>query len=261
MLRFLTFILILFVTSASATEVITWKKEPIRITLTKGKERLLKFPDHVFYQKPLAVSDKVDISSAQGTVYITAKEEFDTTRFRFRLNDSQKIILVDIQSVDASNITNENVIIKLPQKQKVSSEYVQENATSNTTSGRVTPIQLTRYASRALYGPERLALSDSRIATLAAPDIDLSNLFTGTSFNTFKLSTIAVFKTDEFVLTAIKIVNKSMLEQPIEFKDINADFSYATPQHLFVRQKNAPGDTTVLYLVTDKPLANAIYVF
>lgn len=258
-MRFLALVLLVLSTNALSTQIVEWKKKPIDIVLPIGKERIIELPDNVFVGLPANIEKLVRTQSAQGYVYLTAFSEFQSSRVQLRLHDTGEIVLLNL-SASAQSMETENIVIRLPSEKK---ERLTNNAKSDYSApskNTATPVELTRFAALKLYAPERLATNDHRIRVSKAPNIDLDGLFTGKSYGVFDAEAVAVFRSGHLYLTAVKLVNKHLLPRTINFTDINADFLYATPQHLQVNQKNVPGDTTTLYIITDKPLDAALYL-
>ncbi len=254
----ITFIFSVFTLTAQATQLVEWANKPISVVLPVGKERIIQVPDHVYVGVPGSIKSMIRVQSAQGHVYLTALGEFMPSRVQLKLHESGKIILLDVRSSNESEET-ENIVISLPSKKRAPVQASTSNVV-NVGTQPVTPIQLTRFAARMFYGPERLAISDNRIRVSKASNVDLSTLFTGKSFGKFEAKAQAVFRSGNMYLIAIKLRNKSNSVQTIEFKDLNVDFQYATPQHLQVNRANVPGDTTMLYLITNKPLEASLFV-
>lgn len=238
-----------------ATQIVEWNKRPISVVLSVGKERIIQLPDNVVVGVPSSIQPLLRVQSAQGYVYLTALNGFSQSRIQLKMNKTGEIILVDI-STTTEDVNQENIIIKLPVEADRSTSKKENSSPARKAA---TPIEQTRFASRTFYAPERLAISDHRIRMSKPPKVDLSDLFTGKSYDIFNAKALAVFKTGSMYLTAIKLVNKTPTQQTIVFQDINADFLYATPQHLQVNKKNVPGDTTMLYLITNKPLVASLY--
>ncbi len=256
----LTLLAISFSFASQATQIIEWNKKPIRVVLPVGKERIIQLEDNAYVGVPESIKPLLRVQSAQGSVYLTAIEEFPESRLQIKLNATGEILLIDIKT-SVKNTETENVIIKTSKAKRPSED--KNNSNQDIAINKrdpVTPIQLTRFASRAFFGPERLSVKDSRIKMTQAPDIPLSNLFNGSSYGLFAMEALAVFRANNMYLTAIKITNKTPVPQVIKFREIDADFQFATPQHLRVNQANVAGDMTVLYIITDKPLSAAIYM-
>lgn len=256
MIKSLVIFFMLCSLNSYAAQTIKWNNLPLKINLQVGKERTIKIEDNVVIGVPASIRPYLKSESAQGFIYLTAVKEFPKTRFKIRLKSNNEIILLDLTSTteeqDLPNLT-----IEVP---SISSKSGKNhlNATDNVEKN-VTPIQLTRFAARSFYGPDRLMVKNPQIRMQKVKQIDLSTLFTGTSSNIFAATPIAVFKAGKIQLTAIKLVNKTPVKQMINHLHIDADFKFSTSQLTQVNQKNVAGDTTMLYLITDKPLSGALY--
>jgi len=245
--------------SSHAAQTVKWNNLPIPVQLETNQEMIIQVMENVEIGLPESLLKKVKAESQQGYVYITSIEDFDKTRIKLRLLESGQMLLIDLSSTPEST-EQENIFIQVgdvvPEKK---SDYVNNNSYRSRVSGSVTPIQLTRYAARSFFGPERLVIKDDRIRMGKVGNLDLSDLFTGPSRGLFLIEPLAVFKTGKMHLTAIKLTNKTTVPQVINSNHINAKFSFSTPQSTVVNQKNVAGDMTVLYLITDVPIASSMY--
>lgn len=249
---------LLMSTNALSTQIVEWNKRPIQVVLSVGQERIIELQDNVFVGVPSNIKDLLRVQSAQGFVYLTALEQFPKSRIQLKLNKTGEIIILDVGTT-IEKTTSENIIIKhlkdAPKKGQSDTGHSIGNKSLS-----ATPVQLTKYAARMFYAPERLAVKDARIRMSRAPNVNLNGLFVGKSFNLFDAQALAVFRTGNLYLTAIKLNNRTAQEQTIYFEDINADFLYATPQHLRVNAKDNSGEMTMLYLITSQPLEASLYL-
>ncbi len=250
---------VFFCSSLFASQLVQWDKRPISVVLPVGKERIIQLPDNVLVGVPASIKPLLRVQSAQGLIYLTARQSFSQSRVQLKLHSTGEIILLDISAINNDELTQEDIVITLSKNNQKTPSELKTNSSSTMSKRQVTPIELTQFATRTFYAPERLALNDKRIRVTKAPTLDLSRLFTGNSFQVFDAKAQALFRAGNLYLTAIKLVNNTHTQQTITFTDIDADFLYATPQHLQVNKKNVPGDTTMLYLITKKPLAAALY--
>lgn len=252
----ITLILIVLSVNAYAVQTVKWANLPIQVKLAVGKERIIQIEDNVTLGIPSSVQSIVKGESAQGFIYLTAAEEFPKTRFKVRLKSTNEIVLFDVEAVK-SDENFENILVNVPSL-NASSEPDYGNSAAN--NNDLTPIQLTRYAARTFYGPDRLAIKDERVRMEKVGNYDLSTLFTGSSYNVFSAEPLAVFRNGKMYLTAIKLTNNTFEPQAINHNHINADFSFSTAQSPLVNQKYVPGDMTMLYLITKKPLSHSLYL-
>lgn len=255
MIKSLVIFFMLCSLNSYAAQTIKWNNLPLKINLQVGKERTIQVEDNVVIGVPASIRPYLKSESAQGFIYLTAVKEFPKTRFKLRLKSNNEIILLDLTSTTEEQDLP-NLKIEVPSMSKSGEIY--SNAT-NDVKNNVTPIQLTRFAARSFYGPDRLMVTNPQIRMQKVKQIDLSTLFTGSSSNIFAATPIAVFKAGKMQLTAIKLVNKTPVKQVVNHLHIDADFKFSTSQLTQVNQKNVAGDTTMLYLITDKPLSGALY--
>lgn len=255
MIKLLVIFFMLCSLNSYAAQTIKWKNIPLKVNLQVGKERIIQVDDNVVIGVPASIKPYLKSESAQGYIYLTALKEFPKTRFKLRLKSNNEIILIDLTSTTEERDLP-NLEIEVPSLLAGEERY---SSSSTNVMGNVTPIQLTRFAARSFYGPDRLMKNNPLIRMQRIKKSDLSTLFTGTSSNVFSATAVAVFKAGKMHLTAIKLVNKTPLKQVINHLDINADFQFSTSQMTQVNQKNVAGDTTMLYLITDKPLSGSLY--
>lgn len=252
----LAILAMLFSLNSYAAQTLQWKNIPLTVNLEVGSERILQVDDNVILGVPASIKKYLKADSAQGYIYLTATKAFKKTRFKLKLKSNNEVILIDLVSTNKDSDLP-NLKIEIPSLNgSVDEVYA---ASSSNRSANATPIQLTRFAARSFYGPSRLMLKNSNIRMQKVKQIDLSTLFTDTSRDVFDAKAIAVFRSGNMHLTAIKLVNKTPVRQVINYHHIDADFQFATPQMGLVNQKNVAGDTTMLYLITKKPLSSALY--
>jgi integrating conjugative element protein (TIGR03749 family) len=252
----LVMFVMLFSLDVFAAQIIKWKNLPLTINLEVGAERIIQVDDNVILGVPASIKKYLKADSAQGYIYLTATKAFPKTRFKLRMKSNNEVILVDLVSSNKKSDLP-NLKIEIPSLSGDNEEVY--SASGSNRQANVTPIQLTRFAARSFYGPSRLMDDHPNIRMQKVKALDLSTLFTGKSLDVFDVKAIGVFRSGDMHLTAIKLVNKTMVRQAINFHEIDADFQFATSQFVQVNQKNVHGDTNMLYLITKKPLANALY--
>lgn len=281
---------------AHAVEPIEWQSRPIKIPLQVGEQRLIHFPDHVVFGRPKSLSDKLDVISMQGTLYLTAKAEFEPTQVKVRLNDSGDVVLLDLVAIPSNGTALDEVVISVPGSEAGSagSDTASKNKGKGTTTGTsgssktpsssdvsnqqeedpykdtpfdtsaekvLTPEEMIVYAARQFYAPPRLRVNDSRLSrTSVNPNEDTTDLFIDTSYGLFDATPVAAWSSSNGkYLTAVRLVNKKPFPVTINPFHLNMQFNYAAPQHLKLTQANTPGDTTMLYIVSDRPFSESRY--
>ncbi len=284
--------LLLLSSSALAVMPVEWQKHPIKIPLHVGEQRLIHFPDHVLFGRPTSLTDKLDVSSLQGTLYLTALEEFEPTQVKVRLNDSGDVVLLDLVAIKDNGQPFDEVLVSVPGSEAGSNQSAimldgqssptdsnQQQSGSGTQpseavakedpykgtpfdqSGNeaMSPEEMIQFAAREFYAPPRLRNNDQRMnRTSIDSDEDTTVLFIDTSYDLFDATPIAAWMSSSGqYLTAIKLVNKKPYAVKVNPFHLNMQFNYAAPQHIKLEQANVPGDTTMLYVITDRPFTES----
>ena len=298
--KILLILIVLTSQVAWAVEPVEWKSQPIKITLQVGEQRLIHFPDHVLFGRPLALKDKLDAMSLQGTLYLTAKEMFEPTLVKVRLNESGNIVLLNIVAISNSGQPLDEVIVSVPGSEasngtnalvmdEQSGQAVPAGGSANHSNGQepsgkpvqtpqaedpykdtpfdqsldaeISPEEMIQFAAREFYAPPRLHINDPRLSrTSVNKDEDTEDLFIDTSYGLYDATPIAAWQSSSGqYLTAVKLVNRK--DEPVTINPfhLNMQFSYAAPQHIRLDPRNSPGDTTMLYIITDRPFTESRY--
>lgn len=273
-----------YLPAGHAVEPVEWNSHPIKIPLQVGEQRLIHFPDHVQFGRPSSLTDKLDVVSMQGTLYLTAKEEFAPTQVKVRLNDSGDIVLLDLVAIPHGSQALDDVVVSVPGSEAGSgnshaegqgnggnagspqSAAVEEDPYKDTpfdvsAEETLSPEDMIIYASRQFYAPPRLRINDSRFSRIAVnKDSDTTDLFIDTSYGLFTATPIEAWSSGSGqYLTAVRLVNNKPFAVNVNPFHLNMQYAYAAPQHIRLSQANTPGDTTMLYIVTDRPFEESRY--
>jgi integrating conjugative element protein (TIGR03749 family) len=289
----LLLILSLITSPVWAVMPVEWQKRPIKIPLHVGEQRLVHFPDHVLFGRPKSLTDKLDVSSLQGTLYLTALEEFEPTQVKVRLNDSGDVVLLDLVALQPNGQPFDEVLVSVPgseaganqssmlldgqsappdgNKQSANpsngaSAAAAENPLKGTpfepsTDEVMSPEEMIQFAAREFYAPPRLRTTDPRMnRTSIDKDEDTTDLFIDTSYGIFDATPVAAWISPSGqYLTTIRLINTKPYAVNVNPFHLNMQFNYAAPQHIKLEQANVPGDTTMLYIITDRPFTESRY--
>lgn len=255
----LTVFIAIFAPILHADEIIHYNNEPVTVHLILGEERTIQFGDHVQVgvTKGQQVKQLFRVQSAQGAVFIKPYKEFDKQRVTIKRITDGRVILIDFVSNKAAEEAEalEKVRILLDTDNVVSEPQVMSVPDLTI----VTPVDLTRYASQRLYGPSRLQ-QDVKGITEASIGIKSSiRLFKGENkYKTYSKPVIS-YQGGGYYLSGIHIKNISEDSVQLNYLDLNLPFTHATFQHHMLSSNGTPGDSTVLYLIADKPLKDTLY--
>lgn len=246
---------------AQATEIIIYENKPVIIKLHQGEERSIQFGDHVEVgiTKGQQMKRLFRVQSAQGAVHFLPYEEFDRQRVQIkRLTDGRVILLDLIASPKPEGAEElESVKILLESENAIS---VDEASKSELFESHllITPVDLTRYVSQRLYGPTRLHHDVPGISESAVDVVGAIRIFRGEA----KLKTLAkavvAYSGGGYNIAGILIRNTSDTSVSLDYLDLNLPFTQATLQHHSLSPAGSPGDSTVLYLVTERSLKEAL---
>jgi integrating conjugative element protein (TIGR03749 family) len=254
--------LLLFVTSpAWAIEIIHYDNLPVTVELREGEERSIQFGSHVQVgvTKGQQLQKMFRVQSAQGAVHFLPYEEFDKQRIQIRrMSDGQVILLDLIASPAVENAEPlETLRLVLASDNVVSDKNAQ--ASTPRKAQRITPIDLTRYAAQNLYGPSRLHSSVPGISDVNLTDKGAVKVFKGAARYQTLSKPVVAYRGGGHYLAALHIRNVSTDPVQLNYLDINLPFSHATLQHHQLEPMGTPGDSTMLYLISERPLKETLY--
>lgn len=272
----------LFVSAAGAwaIEAVEWKRVPIKVELRVDETRILHFEDHVSIWRPEQLNGILKVESLQGSVYLEPTQEFEPTQIKVRFHSTNDIILLDVFADKSEGQALDEMLIGVPSVRAALDAKLDEDGSSVTAQAEpaqpnlpaflggpqqaqqeMTPTQVIRYISHRFYAPKRLHENDGRIQrTNINPNLKLDDLFIGQSAGLFDAKAVAAWKTNNgLYATAVQLRNKTVAQRKVNPFELNANFLYATTQHLVLSSKNVVGDTTMLYVITDKPFSSALY--
>lgn len=257
-MKILQILLVLFVFSlpAYAVEIVHYSNSPITIELSPDIERSIDFGDHVRVgiTKGQKMKQLFRVQSAQGVVHLKAKKEFAKQRIQVEKFSDGRVILIDLISTkDKKSNELVKVVLEKDNKPKAQTDAPEEK------SHIITPVELTRYASQQLFGPRRLHKNVAGISNIPVPFNDHIKVFKGENKFFTTARPIMAIKGGGYYLTSLLI--KNVTKQPISlsYLDINIPFSHATFQHQTIHEVGSVGDSTVLYLLSKRPLKSTLY--
>ncbi len=227
---------------------IEWKKVPIRVNLTVGKERLVHFPGSVSLGIPESITPFLRSQSINGTVYLLAHQPFETTRVVIRSNNSGPIYLLDISAKVSGNDTVPLQIIIPKQHSGIESD----NSAKNPAIISSTPsyVALTRFVAQQLYAPKRLLKNVAGIVRISVSGEAVPLVRGGV----VDAQPVAAWRAGSLYVTAVKLSNSSSKEAvTLDPRHLRGNWLTATFQHNRLLPAGDDADTTVVYLVSDQP--------
>lgn len=258
-------LLLVMPAASNAEEIIHYKGRPVTVNLVKDEERAIEFEDHI--QVGLSIgqreANQFRLQSAQGVLLIKPNTTFPAQRIQIKRVSDGQIILLDIVSSERSESSIENlepVRIVLESDNTVDGQTLTEaEAGSDAPLPVITPVELVRYASQRLYGPNRLHKAARGITNAQLGVEGTVRLFKGPNSYKTNVTPISAYKGGAYYLSALYIKNTSSDVIQLNYLDINLPFTSATLQHHTLQPSGIPGDATTLYLVSEEPLKSTLY--
>lgn len=253
-----------FTTSVGATEIIHYQNKPVTIELHAGEERSIQFGDHVQVgiTKGQQTMKLFRVQSAQGAVHFLPYREFEKQRVQIKRVSDGRIILVDLMAttpIGENTTPLEDVRLLLEEENEVPEDIKKEEKAKKQKAAVISPVDLTRYAAQRLYGPTRLHNDKPGILETSLGVSGEVKIFKGENkFKTVSMPILA-YQGGGYYLAAIHIRNVSEQDVHLNYLDLNLPFSHATFQHHALRPVGIPGDSTVLYLVSERPLKETLF--
>lgn len=225
-----------------AVELIRWERLPLAIPLVIGQERLVFVDEPIRVGLPAALTGKLRVQSAGGTLYLLASEAIAPTRLQLQVVATGELILLDIAATPGDQALEPVRILKA--EPPPSNEDVPTPATEPTP----VPVALTRYAAQSLYAPLRTveALPGVRPVPLKRRD-ELPTLLPSEQVAS---TPIAAWRLGDYWVTAVKLRNRGAESLQLDPRHLQARLYAATFQHADLGTAGSPEDTTVAYLVT-----------
>ncbi|AZT86037.1 TIGR03749 family integrating conjugative element protein (plasmid) [Marinobacter sp. NP-4(2019)] len=248
-------------TSSWAEQIIHYDNLPVTIELHNGEERSIQFGSHVQVgiTKGQQVKKLFRAQSAQGAVHFLPYEAFDKQRVQIRRMDDGKVILLDLIATDKADGEKslEDVRIVLASDNVVSSDDAAASMPEKVEL--ITPIDLTRYAAQRLYGPTRLHHDQAGISETPLAVKGAVRIFKGPARYKTLSTPVVAYQGGGYYLAALYIRNVSDETVQLDYLDLNLPFSHATLQHHSLEPQGTPGDSTVLYLISEQSLKETLY--
>lgn len=247
--------------AAPPPERIIWNHVPIPVVLRAGTERRVRFSEPVQADMPNALEPTLRTQWVDSHFYWLASAPIDPTRIRLRTADG-RFLLIDLSATDDGPAHPLEIVIPSP---------AADDATATEAPAepprRYGNVELTRFAAQAVYAPERLRRSLPGVTPLTVPTNPLP-LYRGGAVTT---TALAAWHAGDRVISAMEVCNRTGQAVTLDPRAIRsrAGCGYgtclltATFQHNRLAPRGAARpcsghDVTALYLITARPLAEAL---
>lgn len=241
-------------TASNVPERVVWNKAPIAIPLVVGEERLVHFPDSVSIGLPQSLTPLLRSQSINGTLYLLAKQAFESTRVMVRSETDGPIYVLDISAAPGGaggrSLPDVQVLLQSPQKppQDLSEDAGADQWTSDKRSQPLGYAALTRYAAQQLYAPTRLIPRQPGVVAIPVNPEPVDLVVGGK----IEAVPVAAWKAGLRYVTAVKLINRTQSPVVLDPRELRGSWLAATFQHNRLLPAGSEADTTAVYLVSDR---------
>lgn len=238
-------------------ERVVWRKTPIAIPLIVGEERLIHFPESVSIGLPQSLTARLRSQSINGTLYLLARQSFESTRVMVRSENGGPLFVLDLSAALSSEarppLPDVQVVLETSKVAAGSDGSDTDTDSAETTTGNRFSqwgyVALTRYAAQQLYAPERLVPNTPGVVAIPVQVAPVGLLRSGG----VEAVPVAAWKAGLHYVTAVTLTNHSAKAVILDPRELRGAWLAATFQHNRLLPSGADEDTTAVYLISDRP--------
>lgn len=236
-------------------ERVVWRKTPIAIPLSVGEERLIHFPESVSIGLPQSLTTRLRSQSINGTLYLLARQSFESTRVMVRSENGGPLFVLDLSAELSSEerppLPDVQIVLEAS-KVAVGGDGSDTDSAETTTGKRFSQwgyVALTRYAAQQLYAPERLVPNTPGVIAIPVQVAPVGLLRGGG----VEAVPVAAWKAGLHYVTAVRLTNHTAKAVILDPRELRGAWLAATFQHNRLLPSGADEDTTAVYLISDRP--------
>lgn len=232
---------------SSWPERLVWDKTPLRIALGIGpdRERSITFPSPMHIGAPQEIATLLRLQTVGPTTYVTALAPFPRSRIIAEDRNTGAVILLDLSAAPENTSTQPITVVTAPNPATT--------ALAKPDDERRPPVDmvtLTRFAAQQMYAPRRLAIAQPDIRRVNVDSAPLTGLYAGANL---KATAAAQWRCADYYVTAVVLQNQQTQAVELDPGDVRGRWRAITFQHGRLLAKGSEADTTVAYLVCDRP--------
>ena len=244
---------------SAGVERATFERQPVRVPLPVGKERLITLPAPAALHVPSDMQQVARIEVIDKTIYATALVPFTPIRIVAELIDTGQQVPLDLVAGEAtagalaeleiSVVTWEPAAASQQADDGSASDSAAPARSSGAQQQAVDMVDLTRHAARQLYAPRRLAWAHPGVSQVRVSTTPLPRLLRGVDVDAVP---VGGWHSGQLSVTAVRVTNKSRYPLEIPLESIRGRWIAATAQHGRIGAAGSETDTTAIYLVCDR---------
>ncbi|KTD23929.1 TIGR03749 family integrating conjugative element protein [Legionella maceachernii] len=235
---------------ALETNHILWDKTPIAVQLSLENEQIIHFP------KPISIIDNeagenLAVLKVKDTLYLKGKDAFHKKRLIVQLMPQGEVVILNL-SAGEKTLEGKALDILL---ENSSQDPSKTDPAGQVISFDVNAITLTRFAIQSLYSPQRLVNILEGINRIPMQTRRQISLYSGASIEARPLIS---WQRGLLYITAVELKNLLNKEVTIDPRHLVGHWQTATFYPTNTLAPRSHEDTTTVFLISDKPFANAL---
>lgn len=254
-----------FADPTSSIETLVWNRAPLRIALPVNQERRVDFPGEVVAYVPDAIADKLSLTATlEGSLFWRATAAFKSERMIVTDKSGRVQWLLDVSAEPRAPkhtlvIRDSRVQEAGNSLQKIDNVQPEAPMSALDAADMLDEVGLIQVAARQFYGPSRLAALPPGVSGSMVSE-EAIDIYRGGGLSTVIKGQWRASSWDgELYVTAVMVSNQSNLESRPDPRRVNGRLSAIAMQHAWLAPAGQyPHDTTVWYLVSERPLQEAM---
>lgn len=237
-------------------ERVIYRGNPLPISLSVGHERRITFDHPIYVDVPESLT-QLTTQIVGPDLYWKSSEAFDPIRIVIGEEGGNKIYLINLSAVQQDNPAPQ-LLVTLDQPH-VTVENIQSevSVTQKPAQKKIGYGGLFRYAAKQLYAPSRLreAGSVNNLSSAPIPEERIHHLIRHHKVIT---RAMGAWQNDSHYITALLVTNATDAPITLDPREIRGEVLAARFQRNHLSPYGDEGDSTSLYLITNRPIAETI---
>ncbi len=244
-------------------EHLRWSGTPIPLALPLGVDRVVRFPGDVRVGPPGKLTERLQVTSADGAVYFRALAAFEPTLVLVQETEARgRTFSFQLRAEDGASTTPVEILTPREDPRDGSAPV------EGSLDAEVAPppkqygyVALTRFAAQQLYAPERLLRALEGVYRVPLPDRGTVALIrTGAVLGEVEATPLASWADETgLYLTAVRLRNRSHRALILDPRTaLRGEWLAATFQHARLFPAGHEADTSAVYLISAQPFTDAL---
>ncbi len=250
---------------SSPIEHLRWSGTPIPLALPVGKDRVLRFPNEVRVGPPGMLTERLQVTSADGAVYLRALEPFEPTLVLVQETEAPgRTFALQLRAEAGASTTPIEILApQEPTGEASAPADVWLDAEAAPPPRRHGYVALTRFAAQQLYTPDRLLRALEGVYRVPIPDRGPVPLIrTAGTLAEVEATPLASWADETgLYVTAVRLKNLTARAVVLDPRTaLRGEWLAATFHHTRLFPAGHEADTTAVYLVSARPFEDALGV-